>query len=171
MLFNIILPDKFCKLIFKLCVQEYHRVWVLLSCKSKLSATEFSSSFPPTPQSCFLNVMLTMMIAVLINTHYLALKCTRLFSFFLGDLHDLPWNYTHSLNSLLNVLFYLLLNGNPLQFSCLGNPMDRGPWWATVHGVTELDTTEQLRLSPSKESRASFGPIIAPHTVFLAETL
>ena len=33
-------------------------------------------------------------------------------------------------------------NGNPLQYSCLGNPMDRGAWWATVHGFTELDTTE-----------------------------
>ena len=28
-------------------------------------------------------------------------------------------------------------NGNPLQFSCLGNPMDTGAWWATVHGVTK----------------------------------
>ena len=25
-------------------------------------------------------------------------------------------------------------NGNPLQYSCLGNPMDRGAWWATAHG-------------------------------------
>ena len=24
-------------------------------------------------------------------------------------------------------------NGNPFQYSCLGNPMDRGAWWATVH--------------------------------------
>ena len=32
-------------------------------------------------------------------------------------------------------------NGNPLQDSCLGNPMDRGAWQATVHGVTESDTT------------------------------
>ena len=32
-------------------------------------------------------------------------------------------------------------NGNPLQYSCLENPMDRGAWWATVHGVaTESDT-------------------------------
>ena len=28
-------------------------------------------------------------------------------------------------------------NGNPLQYSCLGNPVDRGDWWATVHGVTK----------------------------------
>ena len=34
-------------------------------------------------------------------------------------------------------------NGNPLQYSCLGNPMNRGVWQATVQGVTkELDTTE-----------------------------
>ena len=33
-------------------------------------------------------------------------------------------------------------NGNPLQCSCLGNPMDRGAWWTTVHGVAELDMTE-----------------------------
>ena len=26
-------------------------------------------------------------------------------------------------------------HGNPLQYSCLGNPMERGAWWATVHGV------------------------------------
>ena len=31
-------------------------------------------------------------------------------------------------------------NGNPLQYSCLGNPMDRGVWWATVHGVTKSHT-------------------------------
>ena len=31
-------------------------------------------------------------------------------------------------------------NGNPLQYSCLGNPMDRGTWWATVHGVTKSRT-------------------------------
>ena len=36
-------------------------------------------------------------------------------------------------------------NSNPLQHSCLGNPMDRGIWWAIVHGVAkELDTTCQL---------------------------
>ena len=33
-------------------------------------------------------------------------------------------------------------NVNPLQYCCLGNPIDRGAWRATVHGVTESDTTE-----------------------------
>ena len=28
-------------------------------------------------------------------------------------------------------------NGNPLQYSCLENRMDRGAWWATVHGVAK----------------------------------
>ena len=31
-------------------------------------------------------------------------------------------------------------NGNPLQYSCLENPVDRGAWWATVHGVAKGGT-------------------------------
>ena len=31
-------------------------------------------------------------------------------------------------------------NGNPLQYSCLENPMDGGAWWATVHGVAKSQT-------------------------------
>ena len=38
-------------------------------------------------------------------------------------------------------------HGNPLQHSCLGNPMDRGAWWATVHRVTK-SWTQLKRLSP-----------------------
>ena len=31
-------------------------------------------------------------------------------------------------------------NGNPLQYYCLENPMDRGAWWAAAHGVTQSQT-------------------------------
>ena len=35
-------------------------------------------------------------------------------------------------------------NGKPLQYSCLENSVDRGAWWAIVHGVTESDMSEWL---------------------------
>ena len=31
-------------------------------------------------------------------------------------------------------------NGNPLQYSCLENPIDRGAWWAAVHGIAKSST-------------------------------
>ena len=68
----------------------------------------------------------------------------------------LPFNPWFQVNNLLQVYFVLgfvnlkLLyywyplhygpgeaNGNPLQYSCLENPMDRGAWWATDHGVAQ----------------------------------
>ena len=39
-------------------------------------------------------------------------------------------------------------NGYPLQYSCLGNNTDRGAWQATVRGITESDTTEQISITP-----------------------
>ena len=41
-------------------------------------------------------------------------------------------------------------NGNPLQYSCLENPWDRGAWWAAVYGVAQsLDMIERLSSSSS----------------------
>ena len=44
-------------------------------------------------------------------------------------------------------------NGNPFQYSCLGNPKDRGAWWATVHGVArvghDLGTKSPPPISPA----------------------
>ena len=40
-------------------------------------------------------------------------------------------------------------NGNPLQYSCLDNTMDRGAWQATVHGVIESQTQLSMHARPS----------------------
>ena len=42
-------------------------------------------------------------------------------------------------------------HGNPLQYSCLGNPIDSGAWWATVHGITGDSNTTYL-LNKNKKS-------------------
>ena len=43
-------------------------------------------------------------------------------------------------------------NGNPLQYSCLEDRMDRGAWQATVHAVTESDTNEHAHVHPRGQS-------------------
>jgi len=48
-------------------------------------------------------------------------------------------------------------NDYPLQYPFLENPTDRGAWWATVHEVTESDTTEQLTLSLSRANMINKG--------------
>ena len=60
-------------------------------------------------------------------------------------------------------------NNNPLQYSCLGNPMDRGAWWTIAHGVTkESNMTqrlkqEQLPSSPT-QPQLSGMTVIDSHT-------
>ena len=57
-------------------------------------------------------------------------------------------------------------NGNPLQCSCLENPMDRGAWWAAVHGVAK----SQTRLSdfPFTFHFHALGKEMATHSSVLA---
>ena len=44
-------------------------------------------------------------------------------------------------------------HGNPLSYSCLGNPMDRGPWWAIVHGAAkELDKEMKQQNRSSRDA-------------------
>ena len=50
-------------------------------------------------------------------------------------------------------------NGTPLQYSCLGNPMDRGAWWATVHRVAKNRT----RLSDFTSLKVVAGLIFYPN--------
>ena len=49
-------------------------------------------------------------------------------------------------------------NGNPLQCSCLENPVDRGAWWAAIYGVTQ-SRTRLKRLSSSRHGYTTMGKI------------
>ena len=61
-------------------------------------------------------------------------------------------------------------NGNPLQYSCLENSMDRGTWWATVNGLQRVGMAEGLTLSLSKQfqkemfSKISLFPRLISYT-------
>ena len=50
-------------------------------------------------------------------------------------------------------------NGNPLQYSCLENPVDRGAWWATVHGVARAgpNSVTKKKKKKSVPSRTSLA--------------
>ena len=52
-------------------------------------------------------------------------------------------------------------NGNPLQYPCLENPVDKGAWWAAVHGVTK-SRTRLKQFSSSSSSSGGFlrGPVV-----------
>ena len=53
-------------------------------------------------------------------------------------------------------------NGNPLQYSCLENPMDRGAWWATVHGVAKSRTRLSDFTFTATTDITRWGPFTRP---------
>ena len=59
--------------------------------------------------------------------------------------------------------------GNPLQFSCLENSMDREAWWAVVHGVaksqTQLSNSLSLSLSSVGPFLSTYSPKLVQHSV------
>ena len=54
-------------------------------------------------------------------------------------------------------------NGNPLQYSCLENPMGRGTWWAIIHGVAESGTNTFTFREAVGYTLASSEPWLCPH--------
>jgi len=75
-----------------------------------------------------------------------------LFGETLSLIDSLDWFYLFVLSNMSDSLcrfstyIYGERNGNPLQYSCLENPVDRGAWWATVHRVAQSQTRRK-RLS------------------------
>ena len=73
-----------------------------------------------------------------------------------------PWGF-EELDTTEQLHFHFSLsctwggNGNPLQYSCLENPRDRGAWWATVNGIAQ-SRTRLKRLSSSKLLGERMGP-------------
>ena len=47
-------------------------------------------------------------------------------------------------------------NNNLLQYSCLENPMDRGAWWVTIHGVTKIGHHDLVTEPPSEKEKSNF---------------
>ena len=72
-----------------------------------------------------------------------------------------PWGHKE-LDTTERLHFYFSLscngeeNGNPLQYSCLENPRDRGAWWAAIYGVAQ-SWTRLKRLSSSSSSNPFFA--------------
>ena len=62
-------------------------------------------------------------------------------------------------------------NGNLLQYSCLGNPMNRGAWWATIHGIAkESDRTEQLTFTFNAHFKVANG-IVYHFSILISTSL
>ena len=59
---------------------------------------------------------------------------------FLGSKITADRDRSHEIKRCLLLGRKVMTNGNPIQYSCLENPMDGGAWWAAVYGVTQSQT-------------------------------
>ena len=89
---------------------------------------------------CFI-MYLALLLSLLLLSSLLSLFLSLSVSLFLSTLFLKPLKvtYIHHVSLPLNTSVYDSIEGNgtPLQYSCLENPMDRGAWWAAVHGVAK----------------------------------
>ena len=63
------------------------------------------------------------------------------------------------------------VNGNLLQYSCLGNCMDRGAWWATVHGISKCQTWLQQLSMHTRMRQSLFWAFYSYFYLIITETL
>ena len=110
--------------------------------KSSVSSLEMWLEEKEYPKLCsVLNYLFLLASIILVSYFFLYPVASTFYFFFLSFFFCLI---------ALNMTSIMVLNtvgklpgggrGNPLQYSCLENPMDRGAWWATVHGVTKTWT-------------------------------
>ena len=78
------------------------------------------------------------------------------------------WYVSYALNSYLGTTMWQTGegNGNPLQYSCLGNPRDGGAWWADVNGVTQ-SRTRLKRLSSSSSMKQTLSKLLKKQRISL----
>ena len=109
-----------------------------------------------------------------------------LLSWFISSLFTLPYTFPSLLPSLFSSFLFPIVslyrmmclcnkgprllsgegNGNPLQYSCLENPMDGGAWWAAVHGVAKSrtplsDFTFTFHFHPLEKEMATHSSVLA----------
>ena len=94
---------------------------------SRLSQSPGLSSLSHTENSHLLSILHMVMYVSLGFLVAQRLKHLPVSACNVGDLGLIPWSGRSSGEG----------NGNPLQYSCLENPIDRGAWWAAVHGVAK----------------------------------
>ena len=102
------------------------------SLKDNLGSSSIWTRDPLTPKARIIPLDSESPLWGFLNTSSITGSLSFLTAFTHFSLHSWPCN-----QSIFCIYELWEGNGNPLQYSCLENPMDRRAWWATVHGVTK----------------------------------